>query len=260
MRLRLRDILSAFSVVTVALAGGAWDGIAAADDTCPCPPPSPPPPHWTASIGAGLALASGNSESQSYNLSATVKYDPQHRNLVRAEALYLRTNQEDVTGLDRTWALARDEYKVAQRAYAFGEVTYTRDRFKELDYLWAPTAGAGYRLVDKPSLLLAVDSGAGAFIERQKGSRGTSNVSCRASQRLEWKVSPQLRLSEQVSGLWKVSDFGDAYYRSVLAAVFGLSKRLELSMTLTNDQKTKPPAGLGKSDTSFVSALVFKVG
>jgi putative salt-induced outer membrane protein YdiY len=262
MRVRRLDampaIRAAMALACLTLGGGL--GVAAAEDTCPCPPPPPPPPHWTGSVGAGLALAGGNSDSRSFNASAALKYDPQRSNVFRAEALYLRTDQEGVTGLDRTWALARDEYKVAQHFYAFGELTYSRDRFKDLDYLWAPTAGVGYRVVDSPSLLLAVDSGAGGFIEKLTGASGTADFALRASQRLEWKASPRLRLFEQASGLWKTGDFGDAYYRIVLGGAVSLSRRLELSATLTNDQKTRPPAGLGKSDTSFVSAVVFKIG
>lgn len=71
-----------------------------------CPPC--PPPGWAISVGGGLSRTGGNTETSSYNLLASAVYDPKKKNVVRFEALYLRTEQEGLAAVDRTFAKAGD--------------------------------------------------------------------------------------------------------------------------------------------------------
>ena len=231
-------------------------GQARADDCPPCPPP--PPEGWIISVGGGFALTGGNSDSKSYNFDASVTYDPKTKNLFRFEALYLRTDQDGAPSADRTFAKARDEYTVSGRFFVFGELGYQRDRFKQVDYLVAPMAGAGYRLVDKPNLLVAADGSLGAAFEKLTNLEATTHLALQATERAEWKVSGAATLVQKGSGLWKADDFGDAYYRGELGLTSTLAKRLDLKVAFVDDYKTRPLPGLEKNDTSFVVAFLFK--
>jgi putative salt-induced outer membrane protein YdiY len=44
--------------------------------------------------------------------------------------------------------------------------SYVRDRFKEIDYLMAPTAGLGYKLIANDQTTLDIDSSAGVVFEK----------------------------------------------------------------------------------------------
>jgi putative salt-induced outer membrane protein YdiY len=233
---------------------------AAAQNNCPCPPPSPPPPAWTISLGGGMALTGGNTDTSSYNLAADIVYDPKQKNLFRFESLYLRASEDDVATVDRTLAVARDEYALGSRAFVFGQLAYQRDKFKRVDYLIAPTAGVGLKLADKPTLSASVDGGLGGAFEKLTGQDGTSNFALNASQRVEWRPRPTATLFERVAGLWKAEDFGDAYYHIELGVQTSLVGKLDLKLTFTDDYKTKPALpGLEKSDTSFIVSLLFKL-
>jgi putative salt-induced outer membrane protein YdiY len=225
---------------------------------CPCPPPPPPPPDWTISLGGGLSLTRGNDEASSYNLLANIVHDPRRKNVVRFEALYLRTHQEGVDPIARTTAKLRDEYAVSGRLYVFGELGYFRDLGKDVEYLISPMVGGGYRLIDRKTLLLAADAGVGAAFEKLSDVDGTTDFAVQASERFEWQATPIVKLIEKATALWKADDLGDAYYHAEAGLAATLAKRLELKLALVDDYKTRPPPGLEKNDISFVASLVFK--
>ena len=103
---------------------------------------APPPPPWASSFGAGLAITSGNTDTKNVNLAFTTKYDPKTRIVFKAEAMYLRGDANGVRQVDKTTANAREEYTVSGRTFAFGEVSYLRDPFKDINYFIAPLVGA----------------------------------------------------------------------------------------------------------------------
>jgi hypothetical protein len=158
----------------VLAAGLAAAAFTHAQDLCPCPK-APPEPAWKASVGGGLSLTGGNTNANSYNLSFSVTHDPRLRNIFKAEGLYLRTDQDGQATADKSSASLRDEYKFG-RAYLFGQLAYLRDPLKDLDYLLSPALGAGYRLLERKSLLLTADASLGAAVERLSGREATSDL------------------------------------------------------------------------------------
>jgi putative salt-induced outer membrane protein YdiY len=229
-----------------------------AADCPPCPPPPAVPPPWSIGLGAGLALTGGNSDTSSYNLLATIVHDPRTKNIVRFDALYLHASQEGVTSVDRTFAKLRDERTVNGRLFLFGDLGYLRDKPKEVEYLISPVVGAGYRLVNGKRVVASVDAGVGGAFEKLQDAESTADVALQATDRVEWKATTVMTLSQKASGLWKAGDLGDAYYRAELALGAALAKRLELKLAFADDYKTRPPAGLSKNDTSFIASLVLK--
>lgn len=248
------------TLVIVALPALAAAG-ALAQECPPCPPPPtpPPPPAWIVSVGGGLSLTGGNTESNSYNLSLSVVHDPKTKNVFKAEGLYLRSDTDGEATADRLNASVRDEYGLWSHGYAFAQLGYLRDRFKEVDYLLSPGVGLGYRFVDTDAVVLAADASLGGAFERLTDREATSDLALQAGQRLDWKVSATATLQQKSAALWKTKDFGDAYYRLEISLATSVAKRLELKLTFADDYKTRPPRPeLKKNDTAFIGALVYK--
>jgi len=108
---------------------------------------APPPKVWTLTASAGYALTSGNSDTSTVNAGYDITYDPQRKNLVKSDALYLRGRSAGALASDRVNINIRDQFRVTTRAYLFGQNTYLRDRFKNIEYLLAPTGGLGFRMI-----------------------------------------------------------------------------------------------------------------
>src|SRR5688572_11706069 len=124
-----------------------------------------PAKPWSSSLGAGLALTSGNSDTRNINLNFNTAWDPKTDRRFKADAIYLRGETGDETNVDKSSAGARYERNFEQRAFWFGEVSYLRDPFKDIDYLVSPIAGAGINLIKDAARTLAVDGGVGAVID-----------------------------------------------------------------------------------------------
>lgn len=219
--------------------------------------PAPARP-WASSFGAGFAATSGNTDTKNINLSFTTKYDPKTKIVFKADALYLRGDANGTRQVDKMTADARGEYSVSDRTFAFGEVNYLRDPFKDLTYFVAPLAGAGYRIIKTDVENLTVDAGVGA--ELQSGSTGSSSgVGVKVGQNYDWAFSKASKVTEKLTGIWKASDLGDALYHFDAGLTTTLAARLDLKLTYVFDYKnrTTSPA-VKKGDSAFVAALVVK--
>ena len=114
--------------------------------------PPPPGQTWSGNFGAGLSLTRGNSDTKNVNLSAQLAQRIDARNLAKYDAFYLRADQNGDLVVDRTTLGGRDEYTMSPVLYAFGDVHYLRDKFKQIDYLVSPTVGAGYHFIKEKDL------------------------------------------------------------------------------------------------------------
>src|ERR1700674_4196916 len=173
-----------------------------ADDATPAKP-------WSTNIGAGLAITSGNTDTKSLNFSLATKYDPHTRLVFKADALYLRGESAGVTQVDKATANAREEYAVSDRTFAFTELSYLRDRFKEINYLVAPLVGAGYRLIKSDRENLTVDAAAGGQFESDLNAGRSSSGAVKAGENFDLALSKTSKITQKLTGLWKTSDFSD---------------------------------------------------
>jgi len=232
---------------------------------CPEPAPEPPPPIWTGSLGGGLSLTGGNTETNSYNLSFDIKRDatkadPNARGIFRTDGLYLRTDTDGEATADRSALGARYEHTLGGgRGFGFGEVRYQRDRFKDVDYLITPGVGLGLRLVDTGGIYFAVDAGVGLAFEKLRRQDATTSGAVNAGQALRFKLSESASILQNARVVWKMSDFGDAYYHFDAGLALKIVKRIELQLTFADDYKTRPPDDLKKNDTSFLTTIAFKI-
>ncbi len=230
---------------------------------CPCPCPEPPPPPLTGSLGAGLSSTTGNSDTLGFNLSFGLTYDPKTHNLFKADAFWLYAKANGDATADKAGARVRYEYKVTERIYAFGQVGYLRDRFKNITYLISPMAGAGYLVVKQPTLELGLDASIGGAFEKDSGFDATSSGAFAVGEAFTWKISPAATFTQKASGLWKMNDTSDSFYHFEVGLAATLTKSFELKVSYLVDYKNEPlspdPANpLKKTDTAFVAALVYK--
>lgn len=233
----------------------------AQEKLCPCPPPPPPPPAWTGALGGGLSLTAGNSDTKSYNLDFALKHDPGEKGIFKADGFYLRADADGKATVDRTGLGTRYEYALGGggRFFSFGEVRFLRDTFKDVERLVTPTVGLGYRLLDRDNLKFAVDGGVGLAFEKLTDLDGTTSGAVSAGESFNWKISKSASFVHSARGLWKMKDFGDAYYHLDAGVVASLTTRFDLKLSFVDEYKTKPPVGKKKNDTAVLATVVFKI-
>jgi putative salt-induced outer membrane protein YdiY len=226
---------------------------------CPCPCPEPPPPPLQGSLSAGLALTSGNTDTSSFNLGFNLVYDPKTHSLFRADAFYLRSANNGAATTDKAAANLRFEYGVTDRTYAFAQVGFQRDRFKNVLYLITPMAGGGYFFIKQKNLELTADASVGGAFESDSGIDATNSGAFSIGQGFAWKISPTATFTEKATGLWKMNHWSDSFYHFELGLAASITKTSELKILYLVDTKNRPnPDTLKKTDTALIAAFVYK--
>jgi putative salt-induced outer membrane protein YdiY len=220
---------------------------------------TPVPGKLNGSLSAGLAMTGGNTDTSNLNIALVLIRDLKTKNVIKANGLYLRGAQNDDLIVNRTSANIRDEYTVSGRTFVFGQMDYVRDRFKDIDYLFAPTAGAGYKILTKDTALLLVDGGVGGLWEKNRDLPVKQSGSVTAGQRFSSKVSSTVTLTQSLATLWKTNDFGDSLSNFSAGVTSSINRQFDLKVEFLDSYKSKTSrVGIKKNDTAFVTALVVK--
>jgi putative salt-induced outer membrane protein YdiY len=221
--------------------------------------PAQPPRTWTGTAGAGLALTSGNSDTLNFNVAFDLTRDPKTRNLTKYKGLYIRGEDDGDTTVDRTALAFRDEYTLTPRTFVFGQIEYLRDTFKLIDYLVAPTAGIGFKVVNTDATKFTIDAGGGVVWEKNPGVDVRTSGAVSAGEKLEHKLSTTSTLKHATTALWKTDDFGDGLYTFSVGLATKVTETVQLSVDLLDTFKNKPPtADTKKNDVALVTSLAAK--
>lgn len=223
----------------------------------PAPPPRKP---WTVAASAGLALTSGNTDTSTVNVAYDLLYDSLKKNVVKSDALFLRGKNQGELASDRLNFNIRDQYQINGRTYVFGQNQYLRDKFKEIDYLLAPTGGIGYKVIDTPESKLDVDAGVGGVWEKNPGFDVTSSGAVTLGEKLQQKLTANTIFTQSFSGLWKTKDWEDSLFNFGVGIAASMSTRTQLKIELLDVFKNRPPVpGIKKNDLATLIAFVYKM-
>jgi putative salt-induced outer membrane protein YdiY len=256
------------TVITALTLGCLLHGASASAQPAPAPPPppapppapAPPPPDtWTGTAGAGVSITSGNADTVTYNVAFDLTRDPKTRSLQKMKGLFIRGEREGELIANQLALAFRHQHTLTPRLYVFGQLDYLRDTFKRIDYLVAPTAGVGYKVVDTERTKFSVDAGAGVVWEKNTDLDTDASAAITAGEKLEHQLTDTTTLRHAATALWKADDFADGLYTVSVGVGFRISERLQFTMDLVDTFKNKPPdAATEKNDVVFVTALAAK--
>jgi putative salt-induced outer membrane protein YdiY len=223
------------------------------------PSATTPPQGLSGAAGFGLSLTQGNTDT--LNISATDDsiYDPKTNNVMKWSALYLRGKQNGVLAVNRVSGMFRDELTVNHHAFMFAEFDALHDTFKGIDYLYSPSAGVGYKVIDTKITSLNVDTGVGGVVEKDTGSPATGSGAITFSEKLIHQLSASTTLKESVAGLLKMNDFPDGLYTFGAGVAARVNSRVQMSIDVLDTFKNRPVDGLThKHDLALVTSVITK--
>jgi putative salt-induced outer membrane protein YdiY len=224
------------------------------------PPPGPtgPPEGLSGTAGFGLSLTSGNSDT--VNLSATVDsiYDPKTKNVMKWNGLFLRGKQNGLLTVNRVSGMFRDENSLTDRMFVFGEMDALHDTFKQIDYLFAPGAGLGYKILNSMRTQWEADAGAGAVIEQDAGVVARGAISLTLSEKLVHQLTSTTTIKEQANVLLKTNQWNDGLYTFQAGIASKISTRFQLAIDVLDTFKSAPLDAVKKNDLALVTSIVAK--
>jgi putative salt-induced outer membrane protein YdiY len=252
----MRDLFRPFPAI-LTLAVLAWSASARAQT--PPAPPAPPPPPWTGNAGLGFVLNRGNTSTTNLNASFEATHDPKTTSVWKFKGLYLRGENNDELAVDRLHLEGRNERALGARAYAFGNLQFLKDHFKDIDYLIAPSAGLGYKVVATPVTSFNLDGGLGVKLEKNPNLDRRTDAVVTFSDKLEHKLSKTATITQSLGALWKAKDFGDALYTFAAGVAASLTARTQLKVELLDTYASRPPtAAVKNNDVALLTAFVYK--
>lgn len=254
----MTQALCRLTVVMIALLAAAAAHAQPPAAVPPAQPPSPPP-LWTGSAGFGLALNRGNTATTNLNVSGEATRDPKTDSVWKFKGLYLRGENNDVLAVDRLLLEGRNERALTERVYAFGQLQFLQDEFKDIDYLLAGSGGLGYKLIATALTTFNVDGGLGVKREKNSDVERRNDVVVALSDKFEHKLSTTATLTQGFNALWKAQDFGDALYTLTAGVAAALTARTQLKLELLDTYASRPPNPAVKSnDVAVLTTVVYK--
>jgi len=232
----------------------------AASGICTAQTSEKPDKPFTGSLGAGLSLTRGNTDTTNFNVSGNLKWDPQTKNIMIFEGLYLKTSTDDEDTADRLSLGFRDEYYFSKRVFVYGAMDYLRDPFKDINYLLNPQGGIGFKPVANERTELSLNAGGGAVWEKNPNVDISTSGTVNARENFSFKLSENARITQGFSVLWKTENFSDALYHFKIALVTSITSRFEVKVEFIDDYKNvTPDPTVKKNDTAFIVTFLYNI-
>ena len=215
---------------------------------------------WTAEASAGFSLISGNKETSTLNIAFDASYSPDARHTIKSNGLMIRGKTDGELSADRLGLNVRDEYQLNGRAFVFGQHRYLSDEVKDIAYLFAPTGGFGYRLVDTSATEVSLDAGIGGVWEKNANSVTRSSGAVTVGEEVSHALTETTTLTQTFSGLWKTRDLSDSLFEVGASVAAAISTRTQLKVEVLNTFKNRPSAAaVQKNDVAVLVALAYTI-
>ena len=216
---------------------------------------------WTGQGEAGGFVSTGNAEESGLALGLGLKKESlKWRHRVDAIADYRET--EGVKTKERYFAGYEGNYKITDRLYAVGALSWEKDVFAGIDRRFAESLGVGYRVIDQKTLHLDVDASVAArqteYVRPQvsipEKDYSESTIGGRLGGRLVWDINENTSLSEVAVAY---IDSRSNTLESTTALTTRLSGSLAARFSFNIRNESDPPLGREQTDTTTRASLVY---
>lgn len=215
--------------------------------------------NWHGSIQIGLDLGYGTADRQTYYANGTASHSyGRIRNFADLHAAYGFLNEvQSAERIDGSWKLDVDLGQ-KRRIYVYNQAGGGYDRIRKLDRQYQEGVGLGYKILQKPKLVLSGEAGAQyQFLDYSPGSLTTdrSIMSIRLGESFTWNIAGKLNVTQRAAFMPNVEDFNDFRTRFELGLSYPLFKRMTINLNLLDDYDSSPPPGVDKNELQLQSTL-----
>lgn len=222
---------------------------------------------WKGKGQAGLLISQGNTEAKSANaaLELTRAIDG-WKHAFNAAALYGKSGEiKSAERWNMGWQSDRD---ITPRLFGFGALRYGRDKFSGFQYQATASAGLGYKFIDSEPTKLTGRIGAGYRKFRPelitKNAAGAVIGRTRLATESDAVLTAGLDFDHAFNATTSLTNrflveagSSNTLFTDNLALAVKMSDKLALSLGLSAQHNTKPPAGLKHRDVVETINLVY---
>lgn len=209
--------------------------------------------NWKGEGQIGASQSSGNTKSAGVSAGVALArkgIDWTHR--MRAQADYQRTNGQ--TSVERYLVELEPQYRINDRAFAFGLGRWEHDRILGYDTRWNLSGGLGYKVLDSKKMTLSLKGGPAFRQTDFVSGKEDTELTALAGLDFGWQLSPTLRLTQVASTIIGEANGSTSSLTALNAKLTGaLSARIAYSAQID----TSPPPGIERVDTQTRFTLVY---
>ena len=226
---------------------------------------------WRGTGGAALAMTRGNTDTSALNLTAdAVNATAQDKLGLGGAYNYGKSKTAGVsnTTADKWNAYGQYDYNLSPQAFVFGKLGFEADKLVHLDLRASAAGGLGYKVIATKELNFSLFGGA-AYSTDQYGVPQTIGSSTgkhfqRSSVYLAEESAHQLSAT---TAFKQRLDFypglsGDKAKLAKFSAglAVAMNSTLNLTVSLTDNYNSAPPAGNKKNDLGLFTGINVKLG
>jgi putative salt-induced outer membrane protein len=209
--------------------------------------------NWKGEGQIGASQSSGNTKSAGLSAGiAVARKGIDWTYKFRAQADYQRTNGR--TSVERYITEIEPQYRVNDRAFAFGLGRWEHDRILGYDTRWNLSGGLGYKVIDSKTMSLSLKGGPAWRQTEFISGLSDSELTALGGIDFGWQLSPTLRLTQVASTIVGEANSSTSSLTALNAKLTGaLSARIAYSAQID----TSPPPGIESVDTQTRFTLVY---
>jgi putative salt-induced outer membrane protein len=209
---------------------------------------------WKGQGNAGFSDSAGNSNSTGVTAGVNLVREGlawTHKADVAID--FQRDSGKETRG--RYFASYQSNYRVSDRLYTLGLVSWESDRFAGFDSRTTESIGFGYSLIQRPNVSLSLEGGPALRQVRITGDGSRNRFASRAAVNYSWSVLPNLKFTQNMS---YYGEDKDNTITSTTALTMGLIGSLSLQASYLARYESEPPTtGANRYDGTTRTSLVY---
>jgi hypothetical protein len=213
--------------------------------------------NWNVNLQIGSDLGFGTTDRQTFygNASAIHRWDRVRNSATFAAAYGVLNGFESANRMDGSIKTDVD-LGTKRRIYAFNLAGAGYDEIRRLDLHYQEGAGLGYKLIQRPKLIINTELGAQFQEFDFKGSNQDRNlVSVRFGEDLTWEISPKLKIRQTLAFMPNILDFNDFRAQYTINFAYPLLKRTTLNLNVIDFYDSRPVNGVNNNDLTIQSTI-----
>lgn len=208
---------------------------------------------WSGQGEAGGFVSTGNTSNRGAAVGVNLAKESLHfKHSLRGIVDY----QEDrgLVSRERYFAGYEGNWKFNRRGFLVLALSWEQDRFTGFTSRFAQGLGIGYRLVDTPSLSIALDGGPALRQTRFVDGLNETALAARLAVNAKWVITPRLTLTQTAS---YYADNLNSSLLSLTQVTAKLNGRISARLSYQINNEANPPPGRLSNDTVTRATLVY---
>ena len=231
---------------------------------------SPKTNNWSSNIGFGLNLSRATADTTQLNADFTLSHKTvEHEFLHTLNGVYGETDEN--VSENNINALLQWNQILASDRYFYANSTFRYDDIAHIDYRVLTGIGAGYYLVQRDGLLVAVETGPSYLAEQLQvpddlddegaGHHGESDQEYmwRIAQRYKQTVGHSSKLWQSIEYLVELGDAGRYLLNAQVGVDVPINSHFDLRLSVVDKYDSQPAPDAEANDLSMRVALVYRL-